>query len=62
MTLLDTIGFITNLPVEMVEAFKSTLEEIAHADLVLHLRDISHPHHDLQKHSVLKILKELKFD
>lgn len=46
----------------MVEAFKSTLEEIAHADLVLHLRDISHPHHDLQKQSVIKILKELKFD
>lgn len=46
----------------MVEAFKSTLEEIAHADLVLHLRDISHPQHDLQKQSVLKILKELKFE
>ena len=61
VVLLDTIGFITNLPVEMVEAFKSTLEEINHANLVLHLRDISHPQHDLQKKSVLKILKELQF-
>lgn len=41
--LLDTIGFITNLPVELVESFKTTLEEIAHADFVLHLRDVSHP-------------------
>jgi GTP-binding protein HflX len=49
MTLLDTIGFITNLPVEMVEAFKTTLEEISHADLVIHLRDISHPQQELQK-------------
>ena len=56
INLLDTIGFITNLPVEMVEAFKSTLQEIAHADLVIHLRDCSHPHHHLQKTSVLSIL------
>lgn len=61
ISLLDTIGFITNLPVEMIEAFKATLEEIAHADLVIHLRDCSHPHHDLQKHSVLKILEEVGF-
>ena len=46
----------------MVEAFKSTLEEISHADLVIHLRDISHPHHELQKQSVIKILKDLKFE
>lgn len=45
----------------MIEAFKATLEEIAHADLVLHLRDCSHPHHDLQKQSVLKILEEMGF-
>ncbi len=42
---MDTIGFITNLPVELVESFKSTLEEIAQADLVIHLKDISHPNH-----------------
>ena len=40
----------------MVEAFKTTLQEIAHADLVIHLRDCSHPHHHLQKKSVLSIL------
>ncbi len=45
----------------MIEAFKATLEEIAHADLVIHLRDCSHPHNDLQKKSVLKILEELGF-
>lgn len=42
--LLDTVGFITNLPHELIESFKSTLEEVEHADLVLHVRDISHPH------------------
>ena len=46
----------------MVESFKTTLEEVAHADLIIHLRDISHPQHELQKQSVLKILKEIKFD
>ena len=61
IVLLDTIGFITDLPVEMVECFKTTLEEIAHADLVIHLRDCSHPHHDLQRASVLKILEEMGF-
>lgn len=40
---MDTIGFISDLPVEMVDSFKVTLEEIAHADLVIHLRDLSHP-------------------
>jgi len=61
VSLLDTIGFITNLPVEMVECFKSTLQEIAHADLVIHMRDCHHPHHVLQKHSVLTILEEMGF-
>lgn len=45
----------------MIQAFKCTLEEIAHADLVIHLRDCSHPHHDLQKISVLRILEEMGF-
>ena len=45
----------------MVEAFKSTLQEISHADLVIHLRDCSHPHHDLQKKSVLTILEDMGF-
>lgn len=60
--LLDTIGFITNLPHELVESFKSTLEEVLIADLVLHIRDISHPHSEDQKRTVLQVLKEIKFE
>ena len=41
--MLDTIGFITDLPHDLVESFKCTLEEVADADIVLHVRDISHP-------------------
>lgn len=59
---MDTIGFITDLPIEMVDPFKATLEDISHADLVIHLRDLSHPQHELQKQSVLAILKDLKFE
>ena len=46
----------------MIDAFKTTLEDISHADIVIHLRDCSHPHNDLQKDSVIQILKELKFE
>lgn len=45
----------------MVESFKSTLEEVQHADIILHLRDISNPMHEIQKDAVLKILRELGF-
>ena len=41
--MLDTVGFITNLPHGLVESFKATLEEIHHVDLLVHVRDISHP-------------------
>jgi len=50
------------LPHELVESFKSTLEEVLVADLVLHIRDISHPHSDDQKKVVLQVLKDIKFD
>ncbi|KAL4508015.1 hypothetical protein ABPG72_021388 [Tetrahymena utriculariae] len=60
--LLDTIGFITDLPHELVDSFQSTLMEVEHADLVLHVRDISHPHTEDQKKTVLKVLKQLGFD
>ena len=42
--MLDTVGFITNLPHGLVESFKATLEEIHYADVLVHVRDISHPH------------------
>lgn len=41
--MLDTIGFISDLPHDLIEAFKSTLSEVADADIVLHIRDISNP-------------------
>lgn len=41
--MLDTVGFITNLPHGLVESFKSTLQEVIDADVLVHVRDISHP-------------------
>lgn len=60
--LLDTIGFITNLPHDLVESFKCTLEEVQDADVVLHVRDISHPNTEDQKEAVLDVLRDLKFE
>ncbi len=58
-TLTDTIGFITNLPHELVESFKSTLEEIKEADLLLHVVDFSQPYYLKQIETTEKVLKEL---
>jgi GTP-binding protein HflX len=41
--MLDTVGFITDLPHGLIESFKATLEEINFADVIVHVRDISHP-------------------
>ena len=57
--MLDTVGFITDLPPGLVESFKATLDEIHHADVLVHVRDISHPHTDHQRRTVLKVLKEI---
>jgi 50S ribosomal subunit-associated GTPase HflX len=57
--LLDTVGFITNLPHELVESFKSTLEEIFHADLLIHVIDVSNPMFKLQRQTVYKVLDEI---
>jgi small GTP-binding protein len=57
--LLDTVGFITDLPHELVESFKSTLEEVFSADILLHVIDVSNPNHIYQKGTVYKILNEL---
>ena len=57
--MLDTVGFITNLPHALVESFQATLEEIHFADLIVHVRDISHPHTNYQRNTVLKVLKEI---
>lgn len=55
----DTVGFIQNLPTTLVEAFQATLEEIAEADLLVHVIDISHPHVSSQARSVINTLQEI---
>lgn len=57
--LSDTVGFITNLPTDLIAAFRATLEEVCEADLILHVRDISHPDSREQKEAVDSILKSL---
>jgi GTPase len=57
--LSDTVGFISDLPTQLVEAFRATLEEVAAADIILHVRDAAHPDTAAQKRDVLKVLGEL---
>jgi len=57
--LLDTVGFISDLPTELVAAFRATLEEVLEADLILHVRDISHEQSGEQSEDVLAILGSL---
>jgi len=54
--LSDTVGFISDLPTELVAAFRATLEEVSEADLILHVRDISHPDTAAQRNDVLAVL------
>ena len=58
--LSDTVGFIRKLPTQLVESFKSTLDEVREADLLLHVVDISHPNFEEHIASVHKILEEIK--
>jgi GTP-binding protein HflX len=60
--LSDTVGFIRKLPTQLVESFKSTLDEVREADLLLHVVDISHPDFEDHIESVNEILKEIKSD
>jgi GTP-binding protein HflX len=55
----DTVGFIRKLPTQLVESFKSTLDEVQEADLLLHVVDISHPNFEEHIESVNQILKEI---
>ncbi|PZT87602.1 MAG: GTPase HflX [Citromicrobium sp.] len=57
--LSDTVGFISDLPTQLVAAFRATLEEVTAADIICHVRDISNPSADAQKTQVLDVLKEL---
>lgn len=58
--LTDTVGFIRKLPTQLVESFKSTLDEVREADLLLHVVDISHPNFEEHIASVNQILSEIK--
>lgn len=51
--MLDTVGFITDLPHALVESFKATLDEIHLADAIVHVRDISHPFSAFQRDTVI---------
>ena len=57
--LADTVGFIRKLPSDLVESFKSTLDEVREADMLVHVVDISHPDFEEQIHVVEETLKEL---
>lgn len=57
--LSDTVGFISDLPTQLVEAFRATLEEVAAADIILHVRDVAHPDTAAQRADVLRVLTEM---
>ncbi|MFT9253838.1 MAG: GTPase HflX, partial [Acetobacter okinawensis] len=60
--LSDTVGFISDLPTELIAAFRATLEEVAEADIILHVRDIAHPDSATQKRDVLGVLQSMAKD
>ncbi len=55
----DTVGFISDLPTDLVAAFRATLEEVREAEAILHVRDVSHPESEAQKADVEMVLREL---
>ena len=57
--LSDTVGFVSDLPTQLVAAFHATLEEVIDADLILHVRDISHEDSDAQRDDVIKVLSDI---
>ncbi|MFC4653067.1 GTPase HflX [Lactococcus nasutitermitis] len=59
VSVTDTVGFIQNLPTELIKAFKSTLEESANVNLLIHVIDASNPHHQIHEETVQKIMSDL---
>ncbi|TAJ32490.1 MAG: GTPase HflX [Reyranella sp.] len=55
----DTVGFVSDLPTHLVAAFRATLEEVIEADLIVHVRDISHPESEQQRADVEEVLRDL---
>ncbi|KAA0675847.1 GTPase HflX [Roseomonas genomospecies 6] len=62
IALSDTVGFVSELPTQLVAAFRATLEEVQAADLILHVRDVSHPDSAAQKADVESVLADLGID
>jgi len=62
IALVDTVGFITDLPTTLVAAFRATLEEAMEADLLVHVRDIAHPDTEYQANDVYGILEQLSVE
>lgn len=60
--LSDTVGFVSDLPTQLVAAFKATLEEVVSADLLIHVRDIAHPDSEAQRADVEAVLTEIGVD
>ena len=58
----DTVGFISDLPTELIASFRSTLEEVLNSDVILHVRDISHPNTDSHSQDVSDILEKIGLD
>lgn len=59
IVLSDTVGFVSDLPHQLVEAFKATLEEVTHADLLLHVQDVSNPEMEAQRRDVEEVLESI---
>lgn len=57
--LSDTVGFVSDLPTQLIAAFRATLEEVVHADLIIHVRDIAHADTEAQRTDVMQVLDEL---
>ncbi|MDR3506674.1 MAG: GTPase HflX [Caulobacteraceae bacterium] len=60
--LSDTVGFISDLPHELIEAFRATLEEVASADVIVHVRDIANPDTEAQAADVMEVLSQIGVD
>ena len=60
--LSDTVGFVSDLPTQLIAAFRATLEEVASADLILHIRDVAHPDSEAQRRDVEDVLQSLGLD
>lgn len=57
--LSDTVGFVSDLPTQLVAAFRATLEEVTTADIIVHVRDMSHPDSEAQAEDVAQVLEEI---